>query len=585
MPTKLFLSLRGKFIILFALLITVPFFISGWITYYQYISNVEEDSRRYTSQIIEQVHINLDRYMKDMDRITMAPYYNQNVMNILRKHPKQSNSEFVTSDEYSKMNLMISSITFDRSEIKSILIFALDGNLFSNLETTVDRYWEASSNPWMADVEKGDGSIVILPPHDAGYYLDGTEKVISIARVVREISTNEYLGIVKVDLTEMGFKSLLDSTNYNGKSQIYISDRKGDVIYPMDGMNMDNSLSLKAINDSKEHISAKVSSEFTGMQVTGFIPKSEVTAGARKLVRSTFIVSVISMLVAYLLAVVASSRLVKPIRHLQKKMKKVQMGDFGERAEVASHDEIGHLTGGFNMMVTEIERLIKEVYESKLREKDAQLSTLESQINPHFIYNTLESINLMALESNHPKLSSVVVSLGRLLRFTVDKDERLVYLKDELLFVESYIQIQSYRLGGQLQMELDVDMGHEAYLVPKLMLQPLIENVIEHAMEDEPVIVRIATYVEEDHFVITISDDGKGITEERMMQVEAHIYKESNEHGARDGFGFKKKGFALRNVHWRIRLLFGPEYGLFLDKTPRQGTHFIVKIPLQWEGE
>jgi two-component system sensor histidine kinase YesM len=114
MPTKLFLSLRGKFIILFALLITVPFFISGWITYYQYISNVEEDSRKYTRQIIEQVQINLDRYMKDMDRITMAPYYNQNVMNILRKHPRQSNSVFVTSDEYSKMNLMISSLTFDR---------------------------------------------------------------------------------------------------------------------------------------------------------------------------------------------------------------------------------------------------------------------------------------------------------------------------------------------------------------------------------------------------------------------------------------------------------------------------------------
>ncbi|KRE98890.1 hypothetical protein ASG89_28410 [Paenibacillus sp. Soil766] len=585
MTMKLFLSLRSKFIILFTLLITVPFFISGLITYYQYIANVEEDSRRYTRQIIEQVNINLDQYMKDMDRITMAPYYNENVMNILRKHDWQSSPVFVTSDEYSKMNLMISSLTFDRSEIRSILIFALDGNLFSNLETTIDRYWEASRNPWMAGVEKGNGSIVVLPPHDADYYLDGAEKVISIARVIREISTNKYLGIVKVDLSEKGFKSLLESKNYNSKSQIYISDRNGDVIYPIDEVDMDNSLSLKEVANREEQISAKVNSEFTGMQVTGFIPKSEVTAGARKLVKSTVIVSAASMLVAYLLAVVASSRLVNPIRHLHKKMKKVQKGDFGERAEVTSHDEIGHLTDGFNTMVSEIERLIKEVYESKLREKDAQLSTLESQINPHFIYNTLESINLMALESNQPKLSNVVVSLGRLLRFTVNKEERLVYLKDELLFVESYIQIQSYRLGGQLRMELDVDLGHEDYLVPKLFLQPLIENVIEHAMDEDIVTVRIATYIEEDQFIITVSDDGKGIHEERMAQVEAHMYKESNEHGARDGFGFKKKGFALRNVHWRIRLLFGPEYGLFLDRTHRQGTHFIVKIPLQWEGE
>jgi two-component system sensor histidine kinase YesM len=585
MPTKLFLSLRSKFIILFALLITIPFFISGLITYYQYSSNVEEDSRRYTRQIIEQVNINLDRYMKDMDRITMAPYYNQNVMNILRKHLWQSVPGFVTSDEYSKMNLMISSLTFDRSEIRSILIFARDGNLFSNLETTVDRYWNASHSSWMAEVEQGNGSIVVLPPHDANYYLDGNEKVISIARVIREISTNDYLGIVKVDLTEQGFKSLLDSTNTNSKSQIYISDRKGEVIYPIDKGDPNNSLSTKVIHNEAEHISAMVNSEFTGMQVTGFIPKSEVTAGARELMRSTIIVSAVSMLLAYLLAIIASSRLVKPIRHLQKKMKKVQKGDFGERAEITSHDEIGHLTGGFNTMVAEIERLIKEVYESKLREKDAELSALESQINPHFIYNTLESINMMALESSQPQLSSVVVSLGRLLRFTVNKEERLVYLKDELLFVESYIQIQSYRLGGQLQMELNVDLGYEDYLVPKLILQPLIENVIEHALEEDSVTVRITTSIEEDQFIIIVSDDGKGMNEERMEQVEAHMYKESKEHGARDGFGFKKKGFALRNVHWRIRLLFGAEYGLFLDKAYQNGTQFVIKIPLQWEGE
>ncbi|MEK8128319.1 sensor histidine kinase [Paenibacillus filicis] len=585
MPTKLFISLRNKFIILFALLITIPFIISGLITYYQYSSNVEEDSRRYTRQIIEQVNINLDQYMRDMDRITMAPYYNQNVMSILRKHPWQSAPSFVTSDEYSKMNLMISSLTFDRSEIRGVLIFARDRNLFSNLETTVDRYWNALHSPWMAQVEQGNGSIVVVPPHDANYYLDGHEQVISIARVIREISTNDYLGIVKVDLTEQGFKSLLDSTNNNSKSQIYISDRKGEVIYPIDQGDPNHSLSTQVINNEAEQISVTVYSEFTGMQVTGLIPKSEVTAGARELVRSTVIVSVISMLVAYLLAIVASSRLVKPIRHLQKKMKKVQKGDFGERAEITSHDEIGHLTGGFNIMVAEIERLIKEVYESKLREKEAELSALESQINPHFIYNTLESINMMALESNQHQLSSVVVSLGRLLRFTVNKEERFVFLKDELMFVESYIQILSYRLGGQLQMELDVDLGHEDYLVPKLILQPLIENVIEHALDEDSVTVRITTAIEEDQFLIIVSDDGKGMNEERMEQVEAHMYKESKEHGARDGFGFKKKGFALRNVHWRIRLLFGPEYGLFLDRTHEKGTHFVVKIPLQWKGE
>ncbi|MNI13980.1 putative sensor-like histidine kinase [compost metagenome] len=415
--------------------------------------------------------------------------------------------------------------------------------------------------------------------------MGGSERVISIARVIREFSTNEYLGIVKVDLTEKGFKSLLESTNFTSKSQIYISDRNGKMIYPVNETLLNSSSSEKVINNQEEYISDTITSEFTGMQVTGFIPKSDVTAGAKDLVRSTFLVSAASILAAYVLAVLVSSRLVKPIRHLQMKMKKVQKGDFGERAEVTSYDEIGLLTGGFNTMVSEIERLIKEVYESKLREKDAELSALESQINPHFIYNTLESINMMAIESNQYKLSSVVVSLGRLLRFTVNKQERLVFLKDELLFVDAYIQIQTYRLGGLLQMELEVDLGHEDYLVPKLILQPLIENVIEHALGNEAVTVRIITYLEGDQFIISVSDNGIGMSAERMEQIETNMYKESKEHGEREGFGYRKKGFALRNVYWRIRLLFGPEYGLFLKKSSESGTHFIIKIPLKWEGE
>ena len=250
-----------------------------------------------------------------------------------------------------------------------------------------------------------------------------------------------------------------------------------------------------------------------------------------------------------------------------------------------THDEIGQLAQGFNSMVGEIDRLVKEVYETRLREREAELSALQSQINPHFLYNTLESINMMALKHDHYEISDVVASLGKLLRYTVDMRENLVYLKEEIRFIEAYLRIQSLRYGDRLAFKLEIDPALEFYLIPKLILQPLVENAIEHGVGQSAGTVLISAIGRENSLILIVADSGAGMAVEARSKVKEQIYAVSEITTVRvkTNFGEKKKGFALRNVHQRIRLMYGEPYGLFINEESTTGNSFVIKLPIRVE--
>src|SRR5690606_16418787 len=184
-----------------------------------------------TYQIVDQISINLDRYVKEMERLTLMPLYDDNVMQILNNHsgPHQ-NQLYLTTDETSKMNLFISSLSFDRSEVEGILIFTNDGSIFSNLDQSVSKHWEGSPE-WMERVKEQDGALTLIPPHEADYYTVPKQQIVSLSRVIREPYTNKMLGIVKVDLAPRGIESLLSSVSLSSKSVLYVTNASGEVIY------------------------------------------------------------------------------------------------------------------------------------------------------------------------------------------------------------------------------------------------------------------------------------------------------------------------------------------------------------------
>ncbi|MEC0146727.1 sensor histidine kinase [Paenibacillus alginolyticus] len=572
-----FISLKMKFMILFMALITIPILISGSFTYIKYSSNVERNAENYTLNLVEQIRINMDQYMKEVERLTLAPYYDSGVLAILKLHSDlYQKGVYLNVEEQQKMGLFISSLSFDRPEIESILMFANDGSLFNNSEISVMNNWIPEKENWMSKVLLEEGAFTILPPHTVYYYSSGPKQVVSLTRLIREPFSHKPLGIIKVDLSADGFEKIFSPEGKGNNINLYIYDKEGTRVYS-DRIAPELNLS------DPQYLSASTDSTYTGLQFWGQIPLSELEKEARELTRFTIMITVISLIVAYLLSILSSNSLVKPIRHLQSKMALVRKGFFKEQAVVRTYDEIGQLTEVFNTMVGEIDRLVREVYETKLREREAELSALQSQMNPHFLYNTLESINMMAIQSNDLNISNVVTNLGNLLRYTVDMRQTLVYLRDEMQFVESYLQIQELRSSDRLRTEIYIDPSLLTALVPKLILQPLIENVIEHGMGGDPVTIRLRARMEGEDLILSVEDDGVGMDEPTVKLVEERMYSLREEHPQKQEYGLKSHGFALRNVHHRIRLLYGESYGISIDKKVCRGVTFQIRLPFQWE--
>ncbi|MGG1519295.1 sensor histidine kinase [Paenibacillus oryzisoli] len=577
---RYFLPMRMKFLLFFILLITVPYCISGIFTYRKYSADVDRNMRDSTLKIMEQMNVNMDRYVKDIDRVTQAPLYDQEVLGILLQHGGRYNPElYLSVEERGKINLFLSSSTSERPEINGIMIFTKDGGLFSSSVNSIKTYWNYEENDWMAGVEKLGGGLVIVPPHSADYYFQPL-KVVSIARVIVHPETRVPIGIIKVDLTMEGFQRVLSVVDFTPNSRFFVYNRDRVLLYPFE-LSDSPELSFEQVTrNTPDYIVSNVFSNYSKLSLVGHIPLADLRKDAQELTTFTVIISVISLIAAYGIAVLISNRLVKPIRHLQSRMKLVQSGAFKAKAAVVAHDEIGQLTIAFNTMVDELNRLVREVYETRIRESEAELSALQSQINPHFLYNTLESINMLALHNQQLQISDTVTSLGKLLRYTVEKMERPVTLRDELLFVEHYLQIQSFRLKDKLHAEIEIEPSYEDCWVPKLILQPLIENVIEHALKKESVTIRVSAYFQNDDLVITVKDNGIGLTEQQIHEIEQRINRKNPMQQELDHFDKVNKGFGLRNVHQRLKIIYGDQYGVFIDKGVEEGASFMLKIPV-----
>ena len=226
--------------------------------------------------------------------------------------------------------------------------------------------------------------------------------------------------------------------------------------------------------------------------------------------------------------------------------------------------------------------------------KQTELTALQSQINPHFLYNTLECIRGQALMDDNLEIARMVEALGAFFRYSISRKGNLVTLKDELDNIDNYMLIQRYRFGNRFSMEVIIDEeDEEAYncLIPRLIIQPIVENAIFHGLEErlEGGRVTIEVIVTEKTLIITVSDNGKGISREQLNKLNAKIRSRDTNPEDGEAGNQRNTGIALPNIHKRIQLLFGEEYGVDIYSTPGQGTDVEVTIPVNyghdWEAE
>ncbi|OMD93261.1 two-component sensor histidine kinase [Paenibacillus odorifer] len=288
------------------------------------------------------------------------------------------------------------------------------------------------------------------------------------------------------------------------------------------------------------------------------------------------IIFALILLIGLLLGYRLARSIVRPISKLTKKMKQIEKGDLDNLEEQSlgvvsqtAQDEVSQLNRTFKMMIRRIRELIDENYAKQLIIRETELKALQAQINPHFLYNTLESINWLAKMNKQAKISEMVEALGYLFRSSIGLKDPLITLEKEITIVRNYVIIQKTRFDERLDFRMDVPEHLHDALIPKLTLQPLIENAIRYALEPniEPCIISITVSEDEQGLDIRVSDNGPGMSAEFIKDLQMGRVKTRGE------------GIGLANIAERIQIVFGPEWGTSIESEPGQGTTIHVRIP------
>ncbi|MGO4111109.1 cache domain-containing sensor histidine kinase [Paenibacillus sp. YAF4_2] len=318
--------------------------------------------------------------------------------------------------------------------------------------------------------------------------------------------------------------------------------------------------------DGRNQIVSYARSEITGWLSIVVTPQSVLVENLVPVIRTSTLVSAIALsVVALLFAYFILSRITGPIKKLMSAMRSVGEGDFGTRVEVTRQDEFGLLSQRFNRMNDRIEMLVKENYEIKLKEKEAEIQALNMQMNPHFLYNTLNIMNWTAIENNQTELSKMLVCLSNMLHYTSRKDWGAVHLTDELEWIRNYFFIMSARFEGKFIVSYEIEPVLYEEKVPRLLFQPFVENAILHGFSgmEEGGEITIRGWTEGESRYFEISDNGRGISKEGIDTI---LYKESASVG-------------IKNTISRIRMAYGDEYGIRIDSTRGKGTSIVIHLP------
>ena len=579
-----FKSIQNTMMASFSVLMVIAVLVFLFIALNYTTQIIYENSINYTSQIIKQVNYDIDAYMEYLENISSVIATSSDVPRYLFD---EQQSEEERTQEKERILTQYKTITESRSDIYNIAAVAENGrNIVNSGDDELTEYIDIQSLDWYQAAMSSESGIAISSSHVQNAIKSSYKWVITLSRALYNQQTGKREGVFFVDLNYSSISDLCKNNNIGNKGYIFILDAQGNVIYHPKQQLMYGGLKTEKIDEIMECDSDYLISEEgeedkiytisrskkTGWIVVGAMNPSELLKDNKQVQILYFIVAAVLLLAVILISSLLSREITKPIRQLRDSMSMVEEGEFEKaNVDITTENEIGSLSKSFNVMTERIHTLMDQnVYEQKQKRK-IELRALQAQINPHFLYNTLDSIIWMSEAGRNEEVVEMTSALARLLRQSISNDQELVAVEKEIDYVRSYLTIQKMRYQDKLEYSIDIDPEIRFVEIVKLTLQPLVENAIYHGLKykESKGNLDIRGFADGKDAVITIRDDGIGMEEQTL----AHIFDETEkEH--------KSNGVGVSNVQKRLQLYFGPEYGISYESKRGEGTMAIVRIPL-----
>ncbi|MDD3223596.1 MAG: sensor histidine kinase [Clostridium sp.] len=580
---KVFLKSRigTRLAIYFLVVILLPTITITLLGNLMYKNSISREQNASTRQMIEQISNNVDFYIKD----------NENLMTYLSDDPrilkfidlKTPNHD--VEDEASKTILKFSSL---HSEIAGIMVVSSNDTYVSDIMYRISRnplineewYLKAAQNP-------NDVQIFNRPlgRNINNVFQDPEDDLVSISKAIVDKKTGKCIGVILVDIKVNVIKSVIDNVKPGENGFVYIVDKNCKIIYsPVNKVvyrikdswiqNQKDEILIKTIR-GKEYEIMSLSSPYTKWRTVGAFSIEGVQKIIKNIQYASFAIAIITLIVAEMLAIFFTKSIVNPITELKRLMKKTEQGTFDVSFTQKYDDEVGELGNAFNHMVKEIKKLIELVQIQEKKKRKAEIEILHAQIKPHFLYNTLDTIQWMAQEHNASDVVSMVNNLSNILRIGLSSGAEIIMVRQEIEHVKSYLAIQKIRYEDKLNYKIDISEEIMDLKVLKITLQPLVENAIYHGIKEKrgQGMIYIKGKIKDGKLNFIVKDNGVGIKADKLKKIDAMVQNVN-------GINNDSLGYGIFNVNARIKLTYGNEYGIKYSSEYGHGTTVNVWCPI-----
>ena len=547
----------------------------GVFLYQGYGSAAEDMVLSNSKQVIDQVEINLNTYLRNMMRISDAVYYN-----VIK------NTDLDEESMSQEMNLLYEVY---RDNLVGLACFTDTGELISsvpmgNLKENVD----VTKQSWFVDAQDKMENLHFSDLHVQNIFENSTNRyywVISLSRGVELTNSGKMSeGILLVDMDFSGIRQLFAKVNSQNMGYVYLMDSDGKIIYHprqnliFSNMIQENNEMAKTYEDGahretfegEDRMVAVKTVGYTGWKIVSVMPMEKFLGDFSRTRTMAVMIIIVAILVMIFANQFVAVRVAKPLRNLEDSLTGIGM-DREPQIYIGGPPEIQYLGETIRSMVEQLRQLTDDIVREQEEKRKSELDALQSQINPHFLYNTLDSIMWMIEAEKYDDAISMVQALSRLFRISLSKGKNIITVGEELQHAKNYLDIQKYRYKNKFTSYFEIEEGIEKYKTIKLIIQPLIENAIYYGMEymDGDGEIYVRAYTKEEDLFIEVEDNGLGM---QKAQVESLLT---------DGTRIRSKGsgIGIRNVHQRIQLYFGTEYGLEILSEPDEGTMVRIHLP------
>lgn len=584
MKNKKSYRLQSKLMTYFFSLIMIIVIMLDIFFIYKMSEMVEKETHVYAYEIVKQLGRNIESYIDHMQEVMwMISSQDTSLINQLKE---PLNQKAVRKSYFlEEMRNRGSS-----NGVVSINIFGENGLVLTDsASNAIKDYIDVKQMEWYTKAVEAQGKPVISASHTQNYLKNEGKWVFSLSAAIME--ENKILGIVLIDMSYKNLTDMCNDIQLGEKGYVYIVGQGQEMIYhPKQQLIYSGILQedLARVMQQEEGSFTEVledkrlvtvhSLKGVGWRVVGVSYIGELLVSKQEIIIPLIILTLLALVVAFLISKRIVGQTAKPIRELTEHMQEIELGKLGVEIDTQSDtEEIQCLTASFKEMVYKIEGLIEQVEDNQKKLRKSELKVLQSQINPHFLYNSLDTIIWLGEREECEKVVQMTAALARYFRLSLSKGKEVITIYEEVEHVKHYLQIQKIRYASKLTYTIEVSPDIFDEMIVKIVLQPLVENALYHGIKDleEGGYIRVLGFREGNNIILEVYDNGKGMSRKQIK----NIFK------APSSTSITKGGVAIKNVHERIQVYFGQDYGLSYESEYGKWTKVRITIPVIEIGE